>query len=577
MTPSPQGAHAPNTPGISRSALLWAIGGVGVAGVFLWCLLVIPGTREAFPTGDGAVIELYTLQASRGWWEYGPYSRWGWHHPGPLVFYAIAPFYKASHSQSLAINAGAVAINLIAVTTILWAFARHARATLSLAVVTSLAVYLWRMPPLLVSAWNPHLVMLPLGALLAAASVAAAGRLSLLPMTIVMASFIAQTHIGLVPCAAAVTACALVAGLINAGKAGSAGNEGNAGNAGNTGNAGTAPGHTPARGRWFWLGISTLIGFVLWLPPIVEQVTSADGNLTKIVRFFMTPDPADPSAPFMQALRVWAAAILEPLGPGLHFAVGGLLAREASLPVVALALLIVVLLIAAGWRVASSGSNAAVDAWFCRICAVASLAAIVAMTGVRQGFGDYMVSWIGVLGVMNAAALAAWLFTLIAAHRVTNVRLQWIVPVATSICLIAVTTHGVFDLERLRTERNAARNGDARVRGESVYVALRSFLAKAHVQRPLIRVAGTWDTTAAIVLQLQKRRQPVAVSDDAIWLIGPPFKRDGTEDADMTLADRSERAAVTARDGDCMLIERHGLSLHVLLPSLRTAPALTCE
>ena len=109
--------------------------------------------------------------------------------------------------------------------------------------------------------------------------------------------------------------------------------------------------------RWFWLAISALIGFILWLPPIVEQVTSADGNLSKILRFFLTPDPADPSAPFMQALRVWAAATLAPLAPDLHFAVGGLLAREASTPIVALALLVVVLLIAAGWRSLRRGAG----------------------------------------------------------------------------------------------------------------------------------------------------------------------------------------------------------------------------
>ena len=76
----------------------------------------------------------------------------------------------------------------------------------------SLALYLWRVPPLLVSAWNPHLVLLPLAALIVSASITAAGRLSLLPVTIAMASFVSQTHIGLLPCAAVVTACALVAG-----------------------------------------------------------------------------------------------------------------------------------------------------------------------------------------------------------------------------------------------------------------------------------------------------------------------------------------------------------------------------
>lgn len=565
MTSPSQGADAPNTTGASRSALLWVIGGLGVAGLFLWCLLVIPGTREAFPTGDGAVIELYTLLASRGWWEYGPYSRWGWHHPGPLVFYVLAAFYKASHSHSLAINAGSVAINLIAVTTLLWALARHASATLAVSVAASLAVFLWRLPPLLVSAWNPHLVMLPLAALIATASITAAGRLSLLPMTIVMASFVSQTHIGLLPCAGIVTAFALAAGLI----------------------AGRGSGR---RERvWFWLGVSTLVGVVLWLPPIVEQARhAADGNLWKIVRFFMTEDPADPTAPFMQALRVWAAALVDPFGPALHFPVGSLLAREASTPIVALALLMVAALIGAGWRTRpdttrGATTGATIDAWFCRVCAVASLAAMFAMTGVRQGYGDYMVIWISVIGIMNGAALAAWLIASIASRAAAatvnmNAPVRWIAPVTTSILLIAVTAHGVLDLDRLRTERaDAARNGDVRVRGESVYVALRGFLAKARVRRPLIRVAGTWDNAAALALQLHKRRQPVAISDDAIWLVGPQFKRDGTEDGDFTLADRSERQAVSARDGDCMLIERHGLSLHVLVPSLHNPITLTCE
>jgi hypothetical protein len=341
-------------------------------------------------------------------------------------------------------------------------------------------------------------------------------------------------------------------------------------------------------------------------------VTNADGNLSKIVRFFLTENPADPTAPFMQAVRVWAAALVDPFGPGLHFAVGGLLAREASTPVVALALFIVALLIAAGWRTrgpaphpsplpASGARESAsplpfegrgqgegsqlVDAWFCRICAVASLAAMFAMTGVRQGYGDYMVIWISAIGVMNGAALMAWLFTSIASRVATvPVRIvpgrwvRWIVPIVTCTVLIAATTHGALDLERLRAERAAAaRSGDFRVRGESIYVALRAFLAKARVRRPLIRVAGTWDNASALALQLHKRRQPVAISDDAIWLVGPQFKRDGTEDADLTLADRSERQAVTARDGDCMLIERHGLSLHVLVPSLHTTITLTCE
>ena len=43
------------------------------------------------------------------------------------------------------------------------------------------------------------------------------------------------------------------------------------------------------------------------------------------------------------------------------------------------------------------------------------------MTGVRQGFSDYMVIWISMIGVMNAAALAAWLFTWLIARLIAPI------------------------------------------------------------------------------------------------------------------------------------------------------------
>jgi hypothetical protein len=188
-----------------------------------------------------------------------------------------------------------------------------------------------------------------------------------------------------------------------------------------------------------------------------------------------------------------------------------------------------------------------------------------------------MVSWVTVIGVMSIGALAAALVTRIASTRIPAARMKWIVPVLTSACLIAASAHGLLDLERLRAERIAPRSDGFRAPIDSVYTTLRAFLAKAHVRRPLIRVFGTWDTATSLVLQLHKRRQPVAVSDDALWLVGPRFAKDGSEDADLALADHTERQNIRKRDGDCMLIERNGLSLHVLLPSLQAPVSLTCE
>jgi len=48
-------------------------------------------TRHAPPfreVSDGAILEIYALQALEGKLLVGPYSRFGWHHPGPGYFYA---------------------------------------------------------------------------------------------------------------------------------------------------------------------------------------------------------------------------------------------------------------------------------------------------------------------------------------------------------------------------------------------------------------------------------------------------------------------------------------------------------
>jgi hypothetical protein len=39
-------------------------------------------------TGDYAALELYTRLAAQGRQLLGPYSRFGFHHPGPAYFYA---------------------------------------------------------------------------------------------------------------------------------------------------------------------------------------------------------------------------------------------------------------------------------------------------------------------------------------------------------------------------------------------------------------------------------------------------------------------------------------------------------
>ena len=65
-----------------------------------------------FAQGDHAVLELYTLNALASPWPFGPYSRYKWHHPGPLFFYWEAPWYLASGRHTLGMHTGALALSV---------------------------------------------------------------------------------------------------------------------------------------------------------------------------------------------------------------------------------------------------------------------------------------------------------------------------------------------------------------------------------------------------------------------------------------------------------------------------------
>ena len=52
----------------------------------------------------------------------GPYSRYGWNHPGPLVFYALVLPYRALGSEGTGLLAGALLLNASAIAYNLWIF-----------------------------------------------------------------------------------------------------------------------------------------------------------------------------------------------------------------------------------------------------------------------------------------------------------------------------------------------------------------------------------------------------------------------------------------------------------------------
>src|SRR6185436_4168126 len=113
---------------------------------------VVSRREERFrEVSDGAILEISTIEALKGRQLLGPYSRFGWNHPGPLYFYLQAPWYLASGSHTAGMQAGALAINLVAIGVVALVCARRLRPAMGASIALMMAVYVIRVPDLLVS------------------------------------------------------------------------------------------------------------------------------------------------------------------------------------------------------------------------------------------------------------------------------------------------------------------------------------------------------------------------------------------------------------------------------------------
>ena len=138
-------------------------------------IVIARGAADAPATSDSAVIESYTLLASEGRLLVGAYSRFQWHHPGPLYFFLIAPFYALSGDKSTGLNAGAVAVSIAAMAIVAAVLMRR-RPALAMFCSAALVAFAWRASEAVASPWNPHVTLLPGLALIVAAADVIAGR-----------------------------------------------------------------------------------------------------------------------------------------------------------------------------------------------------------------------------------------------------------------------------------------------------------------------------------------------------------------------------------------------------------------
>ncbi len=231
--------------------------------------------QRGFPPGalfgDRAILALNAIDAWRAPVLLGPYSRFYWHHPGPLYFYVLNAWSTVFGNGTVALVLGAVSVNVAATAGIL--VVAHRRGGRSLMVWASLLLtaYLVAIEPIPFDIWNPSVTLLPFVlVLLLAWSVASRDWWSA-PWLALVASFAVQTHVGLVPGVATAVGFSVVAAVVRQRRREVALDDAE---------------RTTVRRS---LLASALVAVVVWLPPVIEELTSRTGNLTALAHFFTRP------------------------------------------------------------------------------------------------------------------------------------------------------------------------------------------------------------------------------------------------------------------------------------------------
>lgn len=371
------------------------------------------GHRHYPAMGDVAVTELLTRDVGHRWLELGPFSRDGWFHPGPALFYVLAGPYRLLGSSAAALDAGALVVNGASVAGMGLIARRRGGPVLALItlvgcalLVRSLGTDPTRMP------WNPWVTVLPYGLLVFLTVAMACRDRWALPLAVGVATFLAQTHIGFVPLAAPLVVLG-AAWLV------------------------ASP---PVGGRRRLVApalVAAAVAAVMWLPPTVQQLTNHPGNTNVIADWFHTGGPQHyQNHPLTAGWRLvssqyWLApewlfgarphtntqeplALFQPLAPGLLLLVG-----------VAAVIL---------WRRRTPAARPLVAVWL-----VASLVSVVAAARTVGPIFAYRTGWTWVLGMVGGV-LVAWAGWRVLAARRPDLQRTVLVPAA--LVLLAAVSLG---------------------------------------------------------------------------------------------------------------------------------------
>ncbi|HEX3461891.1 MAG TPA: hypothetical protein VHT49_13380 [Acidimicrobiales bacterium] len=348
--------------------------------------------RPYFHYGDQAVLASRVGDAMQFHVELGPYSRFGWSHPGPALFYLQAPVYSLSNSNPRSLFVGSLLINGICIVAALAVVRRFAGEWSARWAAVVVGVTLLALGANAIETfWNPDLeaAAVLLIMVLTAGAIAGSG-LSVLGVAVV-GSYVVQTDVGTVPIVGVMAVVSVIGYLTQ---------------------RVVRWRHRRRRGRrrrtirWVPVGAAVLgvaALAVAWIPPLVQQFRGHPGNLSALYDFFTNPTAAAKYGTTHTLSAAWAvvanSTTAVPWGNVSDTATMTTATAGRQWTVVVWAGLAVIGLVWAGWR----------RHWFAFGLSLATLAglavSVLAVERIVGPIGNYLAFWMQLVPVPAVVAI----------------------------------------------------------------------------------------------------------------------------------------------------------------------------
>lgn len=194
------GGHPIDVPGSGSSSRRWRDPSwtrVLLPIVLLVAVSIAVVGRVWTSTGDWAIAEVVTGDVFSAQPPLlGAYSRFGWNHPGPVLWWMLAPLYEASGRQGWSLLVGVGLWNACFVA-VAMGFARYvSRTFVAVVAVATLVMVLVVDVNRLVEPWNPLTAITPFFALLVLGTPCLAGNRRAAAVVVGLSSVVVQMHVG---------------------------------------------------------------------------------------------------------------------------------------------------------------------------------------------------------------------------------------------------------------------------------------------------------------------------------------------------------------------------------------------